>query len=342
MSLTTAITFPRQLRGPHGFRAQRVYTGTDISQLPEQLTALYATGDGAQYQLLFDASSVSQAQVDKALTFLCHDPQWRNQVLMPAAPPTWEASSGREALYQYDEVMAPLLDELARSGVNVARYNKGTGHVHGSTLTLTVTGPWPLEVAQVLESLGWLMSGNGLKASLPKGYGHVLHGRVVLLLDDWLNASLDHSAERYRVIADVCDWMPPMKTYPETALLEQLEKNKRKARKLNTRLIPASFDAYAKLTCGRDSLSGQSLDHLIDQLKGDEVLPLLDEVAENPAILAKALRWRLRGLSVLHTLNKYQVDCVLDNHAEEKRYKKRLVQFGDKAYPLLGASQTSD
>lgn len=333
MDNRTLLRFARQLSGP-GFRAQQIHASQEDGPHAGRVVVLYACTEGHQYRLEFDSVNTRQSQVNRALMFLCHDPQWRQQLLFPPAPPTWEASTALLAIEHYDEVMAPVLNEMARSGVRVSRYNKGSGHEHGSTLTMAVNGPWPVELAHVLDSLGWLSGANGLKASLPKGYGHKLKELVLLLLDDWLNDSLDHTGNRYRIEVKDVEWMPPMKAYPESALRAQLEKNKRKASRLNQIKGPASFDSYTQLTCGRDSLSGQSLDQLIAQLDGDEVLSLLDDVADNPVILAKALRWRLRGLSALHTLNKYHIDCILGNHAEEKRFEQRKAQFGERAYPL--------
>lgn len=327
---TLKLTIPKTLRGPNGFKASVLNHGVDSTGHEPLYVVTLRDKAGKDYRLRFDAREVDDSTLKKALLFFRHDPLWRQHTECPLPPDTWRLASSVSP-YEYDPQVADLFASLQAMGYPVMHYNKGAQHPNEGQCHLAIGAPWPTEIEQVMLNNGWASQAGTLTIRSIHGHGQLCHQALILLLDDWVHGAVDASGLRYQTQRDPEPWLPKMGHYPHTALLERLEINQIKAEKLNRFNGPASFDDYAKLTSGRDTLSSLNLDQLIKKLGKDPILAMLTDHADNPTILAKALRWRIRGLSLVHTREKHDVDIILHNFAEQERYKKRIERYGESA-----------
>jgi hypothetical protein len=314
-------TPPKTLKGPNRFSASIESFGAHYrDDQPPCFIISLLTHEGRHYTLEFDESEPSDRIIQKALLFFRHDPDWREH--FSSEPPTqyWK-SGGEEDIVAYDPLSASYFDAL---GITPMSYNKGSLHPHGSACELALYGRFPDTLLRIAASNGWLLSDNRIRVNVPRGFSHLGHQSFTLLLDDWLSDSLDTSGERYNVGRDPKPLFPEWPGYPLTALQENETVNQQKAKRINRFVNLATFDHYARLTSGRDVYSNMELDELIKRLGSDDpALIKLNDVADNPRMFAKSLRWRLRGLNVMHTLEKYRVDDILHNYAENVRKKRR-------------------
>lgn len=317
------IKLPKKLRGPDGFRAEIISSGNDYSHSVPLFCVEIKDGEKKRYKMLFDAAKPNTDQIRKALLFFRHDKAWREYFKVPETTPTWRLSD-RLSLEAYDPQAFPYFQALRQRGNPVIRYNKGSEHPLGSICTLHIHGSWPPALAEIAVVNQWMTHENGISINCPRGASHLARASFLLMLDDWISESLDLTGKRYKVDREARPLLPDWPAYPATALAEQELINRKKTEKINRFLTPVTFDEYCQLTSGRDTFSNQSLDQLCKQLEGDEALSILNEMADNPIIFAKSLRWRLRGLSVMHTIEKYRVDDILHNHAQNERERKRL------------------
>lgn len=274
---------------------------------------------GARYCIEFPREIPDEAQIKKALLFFKHAPAWRETFSTVEPTPEWTQES-TESLAEYDPVVGPYFDSL---GLSVIRYNKGSNHPHGSSCSLSIKGPLPDELGDIMEKIHWRRGFNRIEAETPRGFSHLGRNAFILLLDDWVVGTLDTTGARYQVIRQPKAFFPDWPPYPKSALEESEAYNRKQAERINKFITLATFDQYVRLTSGRDTYSNMTLDQLLKLLGDDDVVEKLSQVAENPAIFAKALRWRLRGLSPMHTLEKYRIDEILHHHVERLREQAR-------------------
>ncbi len=314
-------TPPKTLKGPNGFSASVEFFGVHCSdyQPPRFLISLLSH-EGKHYAIEFDDAEPSERIIQKSLLFFRHDPQWREHFSSTPPTPHWKSAS-KEDIVAYDPLAASYFDAL---GLSPMSYNKGSSHPRGSACELALYGRFPDSILRIAQNNGWLLSDNRIRIDVPRGFSHLGHQSFTLLLDDWLSNSLDLSGERYHVGREPKPLFPEWPGYPLTALQENEVANQQKAKRMNRFVTFATFDHYARLTSGRDTYSSMDIDELIKRVGSDDpALIKLNDIADNPRMFAKSLRWRLRGLNVMHTLEKYRVDDILHNNAENVRQKRR-------------------
>lgn len=313
---------PKLLQGPDSFRARVQSHG--VIQLNEQIRGFSIHIMDAReqhYRIEWPVARPETQQINKALLFFRHCPQWRQHFACGPQIPMWGRDESSGTLEQYDDIASSYFNLL---GLTVMRYQKSSTERLGPASELTVYGRLPEDILMIAKGNGWRRSDNHLRINAPRGFSHLSREMFLLLLDDWAMGSLDYSGCRYQINREAEPWFPAWPAYPPSALEENELSNREKAKKVNALYSTQVFDEYVKLTSGRDTYSTLPLDELIQRVgEQDEAVQRLNEIAENPTLMAKALRWRLRGLNVMHTLEKYRVDEVLHNHAEKERESKR-------------------
>lgn len=323
-----SYAIPKRLKGTKGFSAIVESFGLEYIDDKAPFFSISLLGSNKQlYKINFENAKPDPLIVRKAILFFRHDPQWRQHFEVTAQTPYWSRSSP-EPLSTYDPLANLLLESI---GVQVMSYNKGSEHPYGSDCELSIYGGFDPEVMLIAESIGWRISDNRIKVSSPRGFSHSGRELFILFLDDWDSDNLDPTGQRYIVNGKPEQLFPRWPSYPDSALLENEKINRKQAEKMNKFVTHANFDHYARLVSGRDTFSKMTTDELIKKLgEDDDALKKLNEIADNPIIFTKSLRWRLRGLNVMHTLEKYRVDDILHNFAENERERKRAERIEGK------------
>jgi hypothetical protein len=313
---------PKTLQGPDAFKAHVL--NASVMPLAENLrgfTIELLDNQDQHYRIAWPMAKPDSLQIAKALLFFRHDPTWRQHFACGPSIPMWGKGEDQSSLQAYDELAFTYFKML---DITVMRYQKGGSDPLGADCELKIYGRFPDEILSISGQNNWRISDNHIRIRAPRGFGHLSRDMFILLLDDWAMQCLDLSGTRYQIKRKAEPWFPVWPGYPETALAENEQANRLKAEKVNALHSTQVFDEYVKLTSGRDTYSTMPLDELIQRVgEQDEALQRLNDVAENPTLLAKALRWRLRGLSVMHTLEKYRVDELLHTHAEKDRETRR-------------------
>jgi len=313
---------PKTLEGPDNFRARVLHYG--VKSLSENLRGFaieLVDNQQQHYRIAWPMAKPESLQIAKALLFFRHDLIWRQHFACGPAIPMWGKSGEPSSLSDYDEIADTYFKMLELS---VMLYQKGGTEPLGSDCELKIYGRFPDDILYIAEQNGWRVSDNHIRLKAPRGFSHLSRDMFILLLDDWAMKCLDLTGVRYQIKRKAEPWFPAWPGYPATALAENEQANRRKDEKVNALYSTQVFDEYVKLTSGRDTYSTMPLEELIERIgEQDEALQRLNEVAENPTLMAKALRWRLRGLNVMHTLEKYRVDEVLHTHAEKDRESRR-------------------
>jgi hypothetical protein len=313
---------PKTLYGPNAFRARVQHCGVVTNAENCRGFIIELLDDNQQhYRIAWPMAKPDPLQVAKALLFFRHDARWRKHFMCGPQIPIWGQNCTANSLEAYDPLANTYFKTL---DLKVMRFQKGGDDPLGHACELRIYGRFPGNILEIANRNSWRISDNHIRINAPRGFSHLSREMFILLLDDWAMNCLDTSGVRYQIKRQAEPWFPAWPTYPESALAENEKANRLKAEKVNALSSTQVFDEYVKLTSGRDTFSTMPLNELI-QLVGeqDEALQCLNEVASNPTLMAKALRWRLRGLNVMHTMEKYRVDELLHTHAEKDREARR-------------------
>jgi len=277
------------------------------------------------YQVLIPQEDYSPRYLRKFIMHFRHCPTWR-EYFVEYTPQYQqvEVTLITGNVFFVDKKIAPYVQALCDQDFIVLSSAQGTDAPLGAPAHLKFAANLPADLEQVWSTLGWSNLDNSVAPVFPRGWAHEFNQLFLLILDDWMHADLDLTAQRYVLDREPAPFVPEWPKLPKGAMKEHERKVKQDVVRLNKLDTRVTFDDLVGLASGRDSYTIKHYPELKALLKDDPILPLLEERIAHPAPLARALRWRLRGLHPDLILRKIEIEEML-NRRDEKR-RKELTQ----------------
>ncbi|WP_338924391.1 hypothetical protein V0M98_32785 (plasmid) [Pseudomonas silesiensis] len=281
---------------------------------------------GDQFEAKVSPSQLKSRFVDKLINAFRFHPQWREHFrVFTHAHPVTELHYMNGLIGSVDLKLQPYVQALNDRGFPTMASCEGDAHPMGRPPFIKFVGAIPEALETVWNRLDWVNLDRTVIPLSIHGFTHEYRAIFLLILDDWLHDDLDMSAKRYRLSRSDLPLIPPFPPVNEPELKAHQKVVAKRAKRLNLKGSKAStFDDLVKLRSGRDSYTNMKLPALLEALAGDPEVAHLQRLIKSTPDLQRALRWRLRGLTLEIILRKYEVDQVLSRHAELKKQARTL------------------
>jgi hypothetical protein len=311
---------PKRIKGAGGLDALYILTTVEASAgIAGSKTAHLADACGLQYSIEFDPTS-TDVFVDRVINAFRFEPQWREHFRLFTEPhATTELRYQDGSVGSVDVSIAHFVQALNDRGYPTLCACEGDDHPVGRTPWIQFAHQMPAELEAVFSSLGWATMDGTVSPDPIRGYNHQVRQRFMVLLDDWLYGELDTTASRYRFERPALPSIPDLPPPSREAMRDHQRQVRRRVNRINSLGSSASFDDLVKLHCGRDLYSSWKLPRLLDALKEDKALALIQNKIRDVPALQRALRWRQRGLDLDLVLRKHEIDLILSRSSENKR-----------------------
>lgn len=313
---------PRKIKGLDGLSAIATLQRADKTSYRRASNVIRIECDnGDRFEAHIAPELYSPGFVDKVLSAFRFNPAWRENFRIF----THEHAT-TDLVYQTGKIgcvdvrLKPFVQALNDRGFPTLLSCEGDRHPMGRAPHIRFVDAMPEALERVWSTLDWVNLDRTVTPLPIRGHTEAYAQMFFLILDDWLNDDLDETGRRYRIARSP---VPPIPEFPPInshELQEHQRKVGRKAQRLNRKgSQETTFDDLVKLRSGRDSYSSMKLPALLDALDGDPEVAHLQKAIKSIPDLQRALRWRLRGLTLEIILRKYEVDLILSRHAELKK-----------------------
>lgn len=313
---------PRKIKGLNGLSAIATLQRADKTSYRKASNVIHIECDtGERFEAHIAPELFSPGFVDKVLSAFRFNPAWReNFRLFTHEHPVTELIYRTGKVGSVDVRLKPFVQALNDQGFPTLKTCEGDRHPMGRAPYIRFVDAMPEPLERVWMALGWVNLDRTVTPLPIRGHTEAFSQVFFLILDDWLNNDLDETGRRYALSRSP---VPPIPEFPpvnDQELQEHQRKVGKKAQRLNRKgSKETTFDDLVKLRSGRDSYSTMKLPALLDALEGDPEVAHIQRVIKSVPDLQRALRWRLRGLTLEIILRKYEVDLILSRHAELKK-----------------------
>jgi hypothetical protein len=276
---------------------------------------------GDQFEAKLSPAQLKSRFVDKLISVFRFNPPWREHFRVFTKPhPVIELHYQNGLVGSVDCKLKPYIQALNDRGFATLSSCEGDAHPMGRPPFIKFVGAMPEALETVWNHLDWINLDRSVTPFTIHGFTHEYRSVFLLILDDWLHDDLDITAKRYRLNRVDLPLIPPFPPVNEAELKAHQKVVTKRAKHLNRKGGKEStFDDLVKLRSGRDSYTNMKLPALLEALEGDPEVVHLKRLIKGTPALQRALRWRLRGLTLEIILRKYEVDQVLSRHAELKK-----------------------
>ena len=277
----------------------------------------------------------SPAFVSKLISAFRFNPTWREHFRVFTKPhATTELRYADGSVGRVDLGLQTFVQALNDKGFPTTTSCEGDHHPMGRVPSITFVDQMPAELETVWTALSWVNLDRSVCPIGCHGYNQVFRQMFFIILDDWLFGMLDLSGKRYRTDRVASPMIPELPPVNQRALNDHQRVVTKRVKKMNTLGDAATFDDLVKLRCGRDTYSTMKLPALLEALEGDPSIEILKTKVYTTPDMQKALRWRMRGLSLQMILKKHEVDQVLESKALARKQERIDRQNGDLSYEL--------
>jgi hypothetical protein len=274
---------------------------------------LICADSGDLFRIRLDEYQDEPFFVDKLISAFRFNPAWREHFRVFESPHlTAELHYTNGRVGQVDRALQPYVQRLNDQGYATLSSCEGDPHPMGRLPSITFADAMPEDLHAIWARLSWVNLDGSVSPIPCHGYSHTYRQLFLLVLDDWLNDDLDHSAVRYQLKRTALPLIPALPSVNAKALADHQAIVTRRVKRLNKLGDKATFDDLVKLRCGRDRYSLWKIDQLRGALSNDPALEQLPARIHDIPALQRALRWRLRGLDLVMILKKHEVDQVLE------------------------------
>ena len=284
------------------------------------LFSLRLEGDQKQFVASVPDDRYTPKFLSKFITHFRFCPAWRANFVIPVEQTELVSillPNGSSV--QVDRRLQAYAQALCDQGHPVIEATLGSMSPLGVAACIRFVGTPPSDLEDVWSALGWYNLDNTVSPTISRGWAHEFNNMFLLTLDDWLANDLDLSSHRYRLDRIPVPYIPEWPKLPREALVEHERMVRKEVGRLNKLDARATFEDLVSLTSGRDSFTLKPLPELQGLLAKDPMLPFLERRVKAPAALARALRWRLRGLEPGLILRKIDAEETLNRRDEARR-----------------------
>lgn len=310
-----------------GEKAELQIVGAASQGSEQGLMAWLISMPGKSYKALLPERDFSLKLLAKFILHFRFCPQWREHFRqdLPIHPQV-DVVLITGNVFKVDQGIARYVGALCDEGYTIIDSREGDALPHGRSAMLKFASDIPKCIEEASIALGWLGLDRTIEPVPARGWAHEYNQMLHLMLDDWLHGDVDSTGERYALYRDPLPFIPEWPKLPPQALVEHERKLRKDVERLNRLDTKVTFHDLVSLTSGRDSYSRMSLDELKRLSEEDPFLEHLEHQLKGrePAALARALRWRLRGLQLDLVLRKSEIESMLNKRDEKRREEFRL------------------
>lgn len=313
---------PSKIKGPDGLEAVVTLYRIDKTTFSNASNRLhFDCVGGDQFEIKIPPAKLNRKVVDKIISAFRFHPEWREHFrVFTHAHQAVDLHYQNGLVGSVDTKLHPYVQALNDRGYATLASCEGDGHPMGRPPFIKFTGAIPEALEKVWNHLDWLNLDRTVTPLAIHGFTHEFRDVFFLILDDWLYDDLDSTARRYQLSRSGQPLLPDFPPVNEAELQAHQKVVEKRAKRLNKKGGAAStFDDLVKLRSGRDSYSTMKLPALLEALEGDPEVDRLKSLIKGTPELQRALRWRLRGLTLEVILRKHEVDQVLSRSAELKK-----------------------
>lgn len=317
-----------------GFKAELQVVGAQYQGAEQGLMAWQITLEGKNYKAWLPESDFTAKHLAKFILHFRYCPEWREhfrQDLPEHRQVEVVLITGN--VFKVDQGIARYVNALCDQGFTVIESRQGDALPYGRKAMLKFAGEIPEPIEKAVRALGWLGLDRSIEPLAVRGWVHEYNQMFHLLLDDWMHGDVDETGARYALHREAVPFIAPWPKLPEQALVEHERNIRKDVDRLNRLDTKTTFQDLVGLTSGRDRYSKMNLEKLKGLSEEDPFLDHLEHHLRDPAALARALRWRLRGLQLDLVLRKSEIEAML-NRRDEKRRSEYALQ---KAMALVEA-----
>lgn len=320
----------REFKTIEGKTGDLIVKAAAIDGPNQGLVAWQVRLEGKTYCAWVPAAEATRKRLDRFILHFRFNPEWRKHFCTPLSTINQVTVTLSDGItVAVDHGMAHYVKALIAAGCDVEEACQGDFLPNGRAASIVFRSTIPEDLEQAANAVGWLGLDRSITPTISRGWAHEYNQLLHLLLDDWLNDDVDRTGYRYVLNREPLPLMPDWPDLPPEAKAEHqrnLRKDVKRVNELDTR---ATFHDLVGLLSGRDQYSLMSLDKLRSHCQADSFLSYLEDQIQDKTALARALRWRLRGLNLDLVMRKTQAEAVLNERAEIRRTEYRLRKAGD-------------